>query len=184
MKKTLIALMVGILCIACAITKPTNKSVNNYIERKSSGVIKNRNIFDSILSVATNKKIDSSKPIVVIYYPGKDKCNSTGAATRKSRKEWYDEMERGINKISKSNVRYIYKDTFGLYGKNDGYKNWYKDPKNLIEKLFFEKHYPCASFVIISKNGSYISSFGEFPKELVWKVSIALEKIEFNTKQY
>ena len=174
MKNFLLSLTIGIIFISCTTSKQINNNTKN--QNQSSGIIKNRNILDSLLRAASNKKIDSSKPIVAIYYPGKDPCNSGGSATRKSRQERYNVMEKGINKISESNIIYIYKDSSGLYGRNDGFKDWYKDPEKTFEQLFFEQHYPCSSFVVISKNGRYISHFGEFSIELVWKVTKALKK--------
>jgi hypothetical protein len=53
--------------------------------------------------------------------------------------------------------------------RNDGFKEWFQDPEQIIETLFFKKQYPCSSFVVISEKGDFISYFGEFPKEYVWK---------------
>ncbi|PHS07023.1 MAG: hypothetical protein COA88_09345 [Kordia sp.] len=139
--------------------------------RETHGTIGNKKALDSLLTSATNKKIDSSKPIVIIYYPGKDPCNSSGSATRKRIRNWYNKMEKGINKIKESTIIYIYKGTDGLYGKNDGFKNWVKDPENNIERLFFNRHYPCSSFVIISEKSEFISFFGEFSKEKIWETT-------------
>jgi hypothetical protein len=136
--------------------------------REVYGVLENRSYLDSLLTVATSKTIDASKPLVIVFYPGKDYCNSSGAATRKERKAWFDEMEGGIRKIKTSNVLYVFKDDEGLHGDKDAYKVWIKDPEQIVETLFFKKHYPCSSFVVISEKGDYISYFGEFPKEYVW----------------
>jgi hypothetical protein len=62
----------------------------------------------------------------------------------------------------------------GLYGRNDGYRSWYKDQSRVSENMFFKRHYPCYSFVVISEKGEYLSYFGKFPKELVWKAVVAL----------
>ena len=80
-------------------------------------------------------------------------------------------MEKGINKIKESNIIYVYKTQEGLI---DGFKEWFKDPEQTIEKLFFKRHYPCSSFVIISENNEFISHFGEFSKEYLWKVLIMM----------
>ncbi len=53
---------------------------------------------------------------------------------------------------------------------------WYKDPYGTIERLFFKYHYPCSSFVVLSKEGEFISYFGEFSKEYVCKVAEILTK--------
>ena len=137
--------------------------------RENQGTLHNRKHLDSLLTFSTKKKIDSTKPLVIIYYPGKDPCNSSGSATRRTKKIWYNKMEKGIDKIKESNVIYVYKTEVGLYGKNDGFKDWIKDPEQTIERLFFKKHYPCSSFVVISEKNEFISYFGEFAKEYVWK---------------
>ena len=137
--------------------------------RENQGVLQNRKYLNSILTSSTNKLIDSSKPLVIVYYPGKDPCNSSGTATRRTIRSWYKKMEKGINKIKESNIIYVYKTKEGLYGKNDGFKEWIKDPEQTIERLFFKRHYPCSSFVVISKNDEFISYFGEFSKEYIWK---------------
>jgi hypothetical protein len=103
---------------------------------------------------------------VILYYPGKDPCNSSGSATRRTEKRWYKKMEKGINKIRESNIIYVYKTQDGLI---DGFKEWIKDPQQTIESLFFKRHYPCSSFVVISENSEFISHFGEFSSESVWK---------------
>jgi len=146
-------------------------SINHKVlsTRGNQGTLQNRKYLDSLLTLSTKTTIDSTKPLVIIYYPGKDHCNSSGSATRRTIKSWYKKMEKGVNKIKESNIIYIYKETDGLFGKNDGYKEWVKDPEQTIEKLFFKSHYPCSSFVVISENNDFISYFGEFAKEYVWK---------------
>ena len=137
--------------------------------RENRGTLQNRKYLDSLLTLSINRKIDSTKPLVIVYYPGKDACNSSGSATRKTVRSWYNKMEKEINKIRESNIVYIYKETNDLFGKNDGFKEWIKDPEQTIEKLFFKHHYPCSSFVVISEKGSFISYFGEFSKEHICK---------------
>ena len=137
--------------------------------RENQGTLQNRKYLDSLLTLSTKKNIDSTKPLVIIFYPGKDPCNSSGSATRRTIRSWYNKMEKGINKIRESNIIYVYKETDGLFGKNDGYKEWIKDPQQTVERLFFKRHYPCSSFVAISEKGDFISYFGEFSKEYVSK---------------
>lgn len=48
------------------------------IERKNKGKISIRPTIDSILEKQINQRIDANKPLVIIYHPGKDRCNSTG----------------------------------------------------------------------------------------------------------
>lgn len=145
----------------------TNHKILLY--RKIKGRIDNKKILDSVLSSATNRKIDASKPIVIFYYPGKDICNSSGRATKKTFREWYNKMEKGVHKIKESTIIYVYKDIDGLYDKYDGDKDWIKDPARIVERHFFNRHYLCNSFVVISKKGEFISYFGESPMENIWK---------------
>lgn len=144
--------------------------------RESRGAMDNRKIIDSLLGSITSKKIDAIKTIAIIYYPGKDPCNSSGTSTRITTRDWYNKMEKGINDISESTILYIYKEIDGLYENNDGFKEWYKDADGLIGKLFFKYHYPCSSFVVISKKGEFISYFGEFPKDYIWNAVEILNK--------
>lgn len=143
-------------------------SINHKIlsVRENQGTLQKRKYLDSLLTLSSNKKIDSTKPLVILYYPGKDPCNSSGSATRRTKKSWYNKMEKGINKVRESNIIYVYKTQDGLI---DGFKEWVKDPEQTIERLFFKRHYPCSSFVVISENSEFISCFGEFSKEYVWK---------------
>jgi hypothetical protein len=152
-------------------------SINHKIlsERIFQGIIENKKTLDSLLSSTINDKIDSSKTIVIFYYPGKDPCNSSGSATKSYRKSWNEELERKLNKITQTRPIYIYKDKDGIE-KYDGIMTWYKDPYGTIERLFFKYHYPCESFVVISKEGEFISYFGEFSKETVWKVAKILTR--------
>ncbi|MBS9768735.1 MAG: hypothetical protein KGV44_14525 [Flavobacteriaceae bacterium] len=145
------------------------------IVRKKRGKINNRALLELLLKQHTKQEIDSNKPIVVIYYPGKDACNSSGSATVESRQKWFALLEAGIKQIAQIKPIYIFKDNDGLE-KYDGILSWYKDPEGLFERLFFQYHYPCSSFVVISKDGEFISYFGEFPKEYVWKATQLMNK--------
>jgi len=152
-------------------------SVNHkkLILREERGKITNRALLVSLLEKETNQELDSTKPIVIIYYPGKDSCNSSGSATKESRKIWFGQLEDGINQVAQTKPIYIYKDNDGLE-KYDGVLTWYKDPEGTVERLFFKNHYPCSSFVVVSKNGNYISYFGEFGKEYVWEATQLMHK--------
>jgi hypothetical protein len=143
--------------------------------REKRGKITNRALLELLLEKEINQELDSNKPIVIIYYPGKDPCNSSGSATKKSRKNWFGQLEDGINQVAQTKPIYIYKDNNGLE-KYDGVLTWHKDPEGTVERLFFEYHYPCSSFVVISKEGNYISYFGEFGKEYVWEATQLMNK--------
>lgn len=152
-------------------------SVNHkkLIVREKRGKITNRALLESLIEKEINQELDSDKPIVIIYYPGKDSCNSSDSSTKESRKVWFKQLEDGINQVAQTKPIYIYKNNDGLE-KDNGILTWYKDPEGTIERLFFEYHYPCSSFVVISKNGDYISYFGEFSKEYVWEATQIINK--------
>ena len=136
--------------------------------REENGRLQSRKYLDSLLNTVSKNKIDPSKPLVIIYYPGKDACNSGGTATRASYKRSFNKMEMGINKVKESNIIYVYNEIEGLKSK-DGYKDWIKDPNQILKNFFFKRHYPCRSFVFISEQNYFISYFGEFAKEDVIK---------------
>lgn len=138
--------------------------------REKQGKVENKKILDSLLNSVTNRKINSRKTIVIIYYPGKDPCNSSSSETKSSIKARYKELEQKIIKITKTKPICIYKDKEGIE-KYDGIMTWHKDPDKTIERSFFKYHYPCGSFVVISGKGEFISYFGEYPNEFVWKAA-------------
>ncbi|WP_418512162.1 hypothetical protein [Corallibacter sp.] len=143
--------------------------------REKRGKINDRKSLELLLEKATDRELDSDKPIVIIYYPGKDLCNSSGTTNTEWIKSWYGQLEDGLNQVAQVKPLYIFKDNDGLE-KYNGILNWKKDPEKTIERLFFEYHYPCSSFVVISKNGDYISYFGEFGKEYVWEATQIMNK--------
>ncbi|WP_204346647.1 hypothetical protein [Psychroserpens algicola] len=143
--------------------------------REKRGKINDRNSLELLLENTTNRELDSKKPIAIIYYPGKDPCNSSGTTNKEWIANWHEQLEEGLNQVAKIKPLYIYKVNDGLE-KYNGILNWYNDPKGTVERLFFEHHYPCKSFVVISKDGDYISYFGEFGKEYVWEATQLMNK--------
>ncbi|MFT5754768.1 MAG: hypothetical protein ACI924_002010 [Flavobacterium sp.] len=159
MKKIILVFIAGLFISSCSSSKLNNKKFDK---------VENKKILDSLLTVNSKKKIETNHPIVVVFYPGKDKCNSSGSSTRESTKIWYDRLEKGIYKITKANIFYIYKDTIGLYGRNDGFKTWFKDPNHIIEKMFKEST-KCSGYVLISPNSELLSHPSEFSQDGLWK---------------
>lgn len=169
MKRIILIITTLLFLSSCSSSKQSKNNKLVFYPSENIGHIKNRNNLYSKLSSLTNKNIDSTKSLVIIYYPGKDKCNSSGTSARSSVKTWYNDMERRINRISKSNILYIYKDKTGLEGRNDGYKKWFKDPNNYLEKLFFKDNPYCDAFILISKNGNFLSCRSEYSKNFLLK---------------
>tara|TARA_B100001765_G_scaffold214252_1_gene181832 strand:- start:263 stop:883 length:621 start_codon:yes stop_codon:yes gene_type:complete len=145
------------------------------IERTKTGKLENFEAYRSLVSNKTSVKLDNTKPLVIIYHPGKDACNSSGSATKETLKNWHKTLEDGVQQLKANAPIYLYKEKEALE-KYDGILNWHKDPDGLTEKLFFKYHYPCSSFVVISSDGEYISYFGEFSKEYVWNAINLISK--------
>jgi len=131
--------------------------------RSETGKLDGLKFYDLINS-NLNLKLEQNKPLVIVYYPGIDPCNSSGTATPNSKHQWYKELITKSNKVTPTNFLFIYKTKNGLkYTKKD---TWHKDPKGIIEKIFFKYHYPCSSYTIIFNN-TFVSYFGEFSKDKV-----------------
>lgn len=135
-------------------------------DRVERGTTKNIPQLIQHLESSLERKFDTNKPIVILYYPGADPCNTSGNTTPKERDKWYTNMEKGSAGVPKSNFVYIYKDNKGL--KTQKLIDWKPDPNQIIKKEFFPFHYPCGSFTILFEN-RYVSFFGEYAKETVWK---------------
>lgn len=143
------------------------------VNREEQGKIDDKTQLTTLLESALGKKIDATKPIVIIYYPGQDACNS--AANPDFVTEGNKLLAADLFKQAKVKPIFVYKEPTGLAksGKNI---NWIKDPQQTIEKHFFKHHYPCGSFVVISKNGEYSSYFGEYMRSDVVEVKKKLNQ--------
>lgn len=131
--------------------------------RSEDGTIESER-FITDLAKLLKIKIDSRKPTIINFHPGKDLCNSTGTSTAQSKFLWYKNLEKMSNKIKNSNFLYIYKNETNLTTIKK--LPWFKDPKNIIENTFFQYHYPCSSYVIIYDN-KYRSYFAESSNDQV-----------------
>ena len=148
-----------------------NDSLNIYkavTERSSKGKINNFSEIASKLIHRHHLSIDTTKPMVIIYHPGKDVCNSSSSATLSWRKQWFEDLESKVAKIAKVKPIYLYRRKEGTE-KNSAFLTYYKDPENIVENTFFQFHYPCSSYVIINPDGRYIAYYSEWPKEFLWK---------------
>ena len=139
--------------------------------REIRGKITNKELFDNQLNKILDTNIDNTKPIVIIYYIDKDPYNSGGGfVDRQWMKKWKKDLENGLNQIGEIKPIYLYKNYNGLK-KHKGIIPWQKDVGNQVSELFFKHKYPWLSFVVISKNGEYISRFGEFTLDYVWEAT-------------
>ncbi len=113
-----------------------------------------------------NKEVDSSKTILINYYPGKDKCNSTGGKSYVL--NLHQEYVKKLKSYKNVNQYFIYKSKDGLQ-ELEKYFNWYPDTENVIEKSFFPLPYPCGSYLIIYPDGKYFSYKGEYYLPSIFK---------------
>ena len=98
--------------------------------------------------------------VFINYYPGRDICNSTGAATRNQIGRGNKKFNQEIKKQNQVTQLSVFKDNEGI-SRWDKNRHYFSDENNLIGKIFFEHHYPCSSYVILHRSGTYYSYFGE-----------------------
>ena len=109
--------------------------------------------------------------IVINYYPGKDRCNSTG--DRQFVKKKYQTYNSQISKMEDVKQFFVYKELIG--SEKYGNLNWIPDSNKVIESTFFKIHYPCGSYVIIKNDGSYYSYKGEYDISTIIKNLLKIE---------
>src|SRR5690606_2937269 len=99
--------------------------------------------------------------MVIIYYPGKDNCNSYSSILpfnmyvhERNKENNFNVLDnnylRKLNKISNNTHFWVYKNDNDKYLQHFTSKktNWQVDIHQAVEKLFFKEHYPCFSFVV------------------------------------
>lgn len=121
--------------------------------------------------------LKEGKSLVVIFYPGKDECNSTGSQANDI-SHFRKSHEYLINATAKKDAAepiYLYKNPHGLE-KYKGIMEWIPDPDATFEKNFFKYPYPCRSFVVIHPSGEYRAIFGEFPDSQITQALKILNK--------
>lgn len=115
-----------------------------------------------------SEELKEGKSLIVIFYPGKDECNSTGdnANDRKYFQKTHDYLMKVAAKRNASEPDYLFKNSHGLE-KYQRIISWMPDPDGVFEQEFFKFPYPCRSFVVIHPSGEYRSILGEFPNNQV-----------------
>ncbi len=132
-----------------------------------TGTIANYTELKRSIESRTGTLIDDMKPVIVIYHPGPDKCNSSGTANTAYKIKWFKDLEKKTLRIAGVKALYFYKTEKGIVKELKSIA-WKKDPKAIIEHTFFDFHYPCSSlFVIFNSKGKYSSYFGEFSQAQV-----------------
>ncbi|MDF2158499.1 hypothetical protein [Algoriphagus sp. CAU 1675] len=121
----------------------------------------------------------NGKSLVVIFYPGKDECNSTGQHIKPSfLKKSHQSLLKWTEKRNAVEPVYLFKNPHGLE-KYKGIMEWQEDPEGIFEKEFFKYPYPCRSFVVIHPSGEYRAILGEFPDS---QIDVALKILNKSSK--
>ncbi|TFV94310.1 hypothetical protein E4S40_09760 [Algoriphagus kandeliae] len=123
------------------------------------------------------KAFQEGKMLLVIYYPGKDECNSSGLGNNASsfQKE-HETLLKWANKYEATEPIYIYLEPSGLE-KYQGYIPWREDPDDIFRNQFFKYPYPCGSFVVLHPSGSFRGILGGYPLS---QINVALKKLAKN----
>jgi hypothetical protein len=111
------------------------------------------------LNSISEKKVDSSKTIIINYYPGFDKCNQT------SGKDYVNNLQifflNQINSNGKVEYYFICKSFEGIEFYDQSIKRL-MDKDRYIELTFFPNHYPCGSYLIVYPDKKYYIYKGEY----------------------
>lgn len=143
------------------------------IKRKIYGKL-NDSIFTTLKKMFSLENELTKELIVIIYYPGKDRCNNA----REKMSPWNifdNDYLRKLNKIASNNHLWIYKNDEDLEYFYPKKVKWQADKDQFVEDLFFNNHYPCFSSVVLDKQGNYISYLGEFGKQVIWEIALELK---------
>ena len=116
----------------------------------------------------------AGRPLVVIFYPGKDECNSLASTSDpKLLRSNFEAVTKYATKFGTAKPVYLYQNPHGLE-KYAGIHPWIPDPEGTFARHFFPFPYPCKSFVVISPKGKFRAILGEFP---ISQISVALKKL-------
>ena len=140
--------------------------VNVKVDRFKKGTISKTQL-DAIrtqLSAARHQKIKEHTILVINYYPGLDRCNSTGL--KYYRNEHYERYIKRIKRFKNVNQFFVYKSPEGTRDYGDKVK-WFPDNSAIIEDTFFPIHYPCGSYVLIDSKGNYYIEKGEYSTDTI-----------------
>lgn len=132
--------------------------------RKGKVSIELVNSIKSELSTISGDSIPKNNIIIINYYHGLDRCNSSG--NKSFVRDKYERFLKKLIKMENVSQFFMYKSSEGTkeYGKQ---LNWIKDEFGTIEKTFFPLHYPCGSYVLIDTNGNYYVQKGEYNIERI-----------------
>ena len=133
------------------------------VTRKHSGTMNldSLNLIKKDLEKVSNASIDPAHIIVIDYYPGKDKCNSSGTTDTELIQNEQNDYLKKLHRLAPVSQFFIYNEKEGLE-RFGGTERWKADAQHRIKNAFFKWHYPCGSVVVIHPDGRYISYYGEY----------------------
>ena len=141
------------------------------VHRMPTGLTNARLFYEKLGMLAD---FQAGRPLVVIFYPGKDECNSAASTSDpKLLRTNHEAVLKYAKKFGTASPVYLYQQAHGLE-KYAGIHSWIPDPEGVFATHFFQFPYPCKSFVVISPMGNYRAILGEFP---ISQISVALKKL-------
>ncbi len=141
------------------------------VHRMPTGLTNARLFYEKLGMLAD---FHAGRPLVVIFYPGKDECNSAASTSDpKLLRTNHEAVLKYAKKFGTAPPVYLYQQAHGLE-KYAGIHTWIPDPEGAFARQFFQFPYPCKSFVVISPKGNYRAILGEFP---ISQISVALKKL-------
>lgn len=119
---------------------------------------------------------------VILYHPGRDRCNDGRFRSNGHDNNIYDrKLPKRIKSVLNCNIFWIHKKDESLKFHRARYIDWQLDKEQFLEKLFFEYHYGCNSFVIINNStGEYISLLGESGGNSLLEIAQEIKSIRTN----
>ncbi|MCS5490016.1 hypothetical protein [Algoriphagus limi] len=154
---------------------PDGKGGKMLVHRMPVGLVDNPRIFYE--KTGQLKAFQEGKMLLVIYYPGKDECNSSGLGNNAtSFQKEHKTLLKWAEKYGATEPIYIYLEPSGLE-KYEGLISWREDPDDVFRNQFFKYPYPCGSFVVIHPSGSFRGILGGYPLS---QVNVALKKLAKN----
>ncbi|MCM0041537.1 MAG: hypothetical protein NBV61_02105 [Algoriphagus sp.] len=141
------------------------------VHRMPTGLTNARLFYEKLGMLAD---FQAGRSLVVIFYPGKDECNSAvSTSDPKLLRSNHEAVLKYAQKFGTAPPVYLYQQAHGLE-KYAGIHTWIPDPEGVFARQFFQFPYPCKSFVVISPKGNYRAILGEFP---ISQISVALKKL-------
>lgn len=138
-------------------------NIKKLVKRKNYGRLTSTKKEALLSNLNTNSTNSKERYVVILYFPGTDKCNGGVASYNGSKNHIYNSryIKRSLKKYDHK-LFWVHKYDPTINFKTIRSVDWQPDEKQMVEKQFFKHNYPCNSFVVIdTENGNYISLLGE-----------------------